>query len=60
MVGITDDPRILIFRWFETLRDQCRVSLGSEELCSGQLRPSEWCTLRWIIKYVTSDLLAAS
>ena len=37
------------------------VSLAFGELCSGQLGPSEWCTLRWTIKYVISHLpLAAS
>jgi len=26
VVGITGNPRILIFGWFDTLRGQCRVS----------------------------------
>ena len=38
---------------------ECLVSLGSGELRSGQLGPSEWCTLRWILKDVISDLLLA-
>ena len=36
------------------------MSVRSGALRSGQFGPSEWCTLRWIIKYVISDLLLAA
>ena len=39
---------------------ECRVPLGSGELRSGLLGPSEWCTLQRIIKYAISDVLLAA
>ena len=45
MVGITGDPRLLILDEFDALRGQCRVSVRSRALRSGQLGPSEWVTV---------------
>ena len=60
MFGITGDPKILISDGFTPVSVrvfgfglsvvECRVSVRSGELRSGQLGPSEWCTLRWIIE----------
>ena len=35
------------FGWFDTLRGQCRVSVRSRALRSGQLGSSEWDTTLW-------------
>ena len=62
VVRITDDSRILILDGLTPfgVSVECRVSLGSGELRAGQLGPSEWCTLRWTIKCMISDLLLAA
>ena len=62
MVGITGDLKILFLDGLTPFRVsvECRVSLGSGELRSDQLGPSEWCALRRIITYATSDLLLAA
>ena len=51
MVGITGDPRVLILDGLAPFGVGCRVLVRSRKLRSGQLGPSEWCTLWWIIRY---------